>query len=55
MLSKNAYPEGIYKFSGTTVDGTEFMGEAVLSHNLPEAIKIQHPADKAENVRYKRA
>lgn len=49
-MIKKAYPEGIYKFSGTSTKGTEFMGEAVLSHILPDAITIQHPVNEAENV-----
>jgi hypothetical protein len=49
-LIKKAYPEGIYKFSGTTTDGKNYMAEAVLSHVLPSVVKLEHPADEAENV-----
>ena len=47
---KEAYPEGVYKFSGTTVDGTEYMSEAALSHILPQTVTVQYPADEAENI-----
>ena len=47
---KKAYPEGIYKFSGTTTDGAKYMGEAVLSHVLPQVVLVSYPSDGAEDI-----
>ena len=47
---KKAYPSGVYKFSGTTTDGTEYLSEATLNHTLPSPAAIQHPASEAEDV-----
>ena len=47
---KKAYPEGIYKFSGTTTDGKEYKSEAVLSHVLLPMVKLHHPVDEAEDI-----
>ncbi len=47
---KKAFPEGIYKFFGTTTDGEEYMDEAALSHALPTPIAIKYPADKSEDI-----
>ncbi|MCK5279379.1 MAG: fibronectin type III domain-containing protein [Cyclobacteriaceae bacterium] len=47
---KKAYPSGVYKFSGTTTDGTAYFNEATLKHTLPSAVAIQHPANEAEDV-----
>jgi len=47
---KKAYPSGVYKFSGTTTDGTDYMSEATLNHTLPSPVAIQYPANEAEDV-----
>jgi hypothetical protein len=47
---KKAYPEGVYRFSGTTTDGKEYMSEAVLDHTLPATVKILYPEHEAEDV-----
>lgn len=46
----NAYPEGLYTFTGTTVGGDKLQGKAKLSHKLPAAASFQHPAPDAKNV-----
>jgi hypothetical protein len=42
-----AYPEGTYTFTGISSIGERFRGQAVLSHQLPPAVTILHPADDA--------
>ncbi len=34
------FPEGTYVFTGKTTDGANLMGEAELSHDLPEPLEI---------------
>jgi hypothetical protein len=46
----NAYPEGLYTFSGTTVGGDKLQGKTKLSHKLPAAASFQQPAADAVNV-----
>jgi hypothetical protein len=43
-----AYPEGTYTFTGVSSIGERFRGEAVLTHVLPAATTILHPAQDAE-------
>lgn len=47
---KAAYPEGVYRFAGTTA-GARYASEATLSHRLPPGITGITPADDAEGVR----
>jgi hypothetical protein len=37
------FPEGNYQFIGTTVDGEEFTGTAVFTHNVPDGPHIISP------------
>ena len=43
-----AYPEGWYTFEGVSVTGERFRSRARLSHQLPAATVILHPAQDAE-------
>jgi hypothetical protein len=43
-----AYPEGWYTFEGVSVSGERFRSRARLSHQLPPATVILHPAQDAE-------
>ena len=43
-----AYPEGWYTFKGVSVTGERFRSRARLSHQLPAATVILHPAQDAE-------
>jgi hypothetical protein len=42
---KALFPEGMYTFSGTTIDGTPLTGRASLSHDLPNGPLIVAPED----------
>lgn len=42
-----AYPEGTYTFTGISSTGERFRGRAELSHQLPAAVTILHPAEDA--------
>jgi hypothetical protein len=44
---KELFPEGRYTFSGTTVKGQALVGEARLSHDIPDGPEITSPADGA--------
>jgi len=48
---KAAYPEGIYKFHGYTINGIEFYSESTLNHNLPPAVSFLQPGADAEEVK----
>ena len=37
------FPEGEYKFSGTTVEGDSLVGTAMLTHNIPDGARIVSP------------
>ena len=37
------FPEGVYKFSGTTVEGDKLVGAATLTHNIPDGPVIVSP------------
>ena len=43
-----AYPQGTYKFTGLSVGGEWFQGEARLSHLMPAAPVIMSPAAESE-------
>ena len=45
-----AYPEGAYRFTGTTAAGERYAGEAMFSHRLPATPVLASPADDAEDV-----
>lgn len=45
-----AYPEGVYRFNGRTVDGAELTGAAVVSHALLWPATITAPATEANDV-----
>lgn len=47
---KKAYPEGAYRFAGTSVRGTRYNSEVTLSHQLPPGVTGVKPADEAQNV-----
>ena len=47
---KAAYPEGKYRFEGTTVGGEELEGTCNLSHSLPAAVKLVAPLARATDV-----
>ena len=47
---KAAYPAGMYRFRGWTVDGDMIVGEATLSHDLLDAPVITAPANSATTV-----
>lgn len=44
------FPEGTYKFSGTTPGGVEVNGEAMLTHSFPPAASVTSPLPDANNV-----
>jgi len=44
------FPAGVYEFEGRTVEGDELEGEATLSHELPPAPDIIHPAFPGQEV-----
>jgi hypothetical protein len=45
-----AYPEGVYRFAGTTAAGERFASEATLSHRLPATPALVSPADEAQDI-----
>lgn len=47
---KAAYPEGVYRFSGTSVGGDELHGTSTLSHRLPATASLLRPAPGAQDV-----
>jgi hypothetical protein len=42
------FPEGLYRFEGTTTEGAPLKGKARLTHNLPEAVEITSPEEDDE-------
>jgi hypothetical protein len=44
---KRLFPEGRYRFTGTTVDGRRLVGAARLSHDIPDGPEITSPAADA--------
>jgi hypothetical protein len=44
---KALFPEGKYRFVGTTIDGKRVTGSATLSHDVPDGPEIAAPQDGA--------
>ena len=44
---KARFPEGLYRFSGTTVEGRRLVGSDRLTHRIPAAPKVIAPAKDA--------
>ena len=44
------FPEGVYKFLGSTTAGETLRGEATLSHKLPSVVSIVRPRADAANI-----
>ena len=42
---KTLFPEGTYRFSGTTVGGVSMTGSATLTHDFPDGPEILSPAE----------
>jgi hypothetical protein len=42
---KKLFPEGRYRFAGTTIEGDRLVGKARLSHDIPKGPTITSPAD----------
>ncbi len=42
---KRLFPEGRYRFAGTTIEGRRLIGSAVLSHGIPDGPEITSPAE----------
>jgi hypothetical protein len=42
---KRLFPEGRYRFVGTTIEGDRLVGKARLSHDIPAGPQITAPAD----------
>lgn len=47
---KAAYPAGSYVISGKLLNGASLRSTASLSHDMPPAAAVVHPADGVENV-----
>ena len=47
---KAAYPEGVYKFSGYSINGNEFHSQSKLNHKLPPTVFFLQPGADEENV-----
>ena len=45
---KRLFPEGVYTFRGTTIDGTHLLSSARLTHDIPNGPKILRPRADAE-------
>jgi hypothetical protein len=44
------FPAGLYRFTGTLTTGKELLGEATLSHKLPDPARIVHPRPNERNI-----
>jgi Fibronectin type III domain len=44
---KKLWPEGTYRFVGTTIEGDKLKGKARLSHDIPKGPQFTAPADGA--------
>jgi Fibronectin type III domain len=44
---KRLWPEGTYRFVGTTIEGDRLRGKARLSHDIPKGPQLSAPADGA--------
>ena len=47
---KAAYPQGVYRFSGTTSTGVKLQGDSKLSHGLPATVSFVRPSAGAQGV-----
>jgi hypothetical protein len=45
---KQLFPEGVYSFRGTTIDGTHLRSSARLTHDIPNGPRILRPRADAE-------
>jgi hypothetical protein len=50
---KRLFPEGVYTFRGTTIDGTHLRSSARLTHDIPRGPRILRPRADAEVPRDK--
>jgi hypothetical protein len=48
---KALFPEGVYRFTGTTISGATLAGSATLSHDIPDGPDILFPEDGARIAR----
>jgi hypothetical protein len=48
---KQLFPEGVYTFRGTTIDGKRLLGTARLTHDIPDGPRILRPQDEAQVAR----
>ena len=48
---KQLFPEGVYTFRGTTIDGKRLLSTARLTHDLPDGPRILRPRDEAQVAR----
>lgn len=42
---KLLFPEGVYTFQGTTIDGNALVGRATLTHDIPDGPQIVAPSE----------
>jgi hypothetical protein len=45
---KQLFPEGVYTFRGTAIDGKHLLSTAQLTHDIPDGPRILRPRDDAE-------
>jgi hypothetical protein len=45
---KKLFPEGVYTFRGTTIDGKNLLSTARLTHDIPDGPRIVRPHNDAE-------
>jgi hypothetical protein len=45
---KQLFPEGVYTFRGTTIDGKHLLSTARLTHDIPDGPRIVRPHNDAE-------
>ena len=45
---KQLFPQGVYTFRGTTIDGKHLRGTARLTHDIPKGPRILRPRNDAE-------
>jgi hypothetical protein len=45
---KKLFPEGVYTFRGTTIDGKHLLSTARLTHDIPNGPRIVRPRDDAQ-------
>ena len=51
---KAAYPEGVYKCSGFSINGKEYYSESTLNHKLPATVFFLQPGANEEDVMIER-